>query len=86
MPLTVTGPCEPLVGTVLFLGIIMSLVVREQNTLFLQELSVAERLTQRELSERSQSNRPALWGCCGMNCKEALTWFRGVIVPFLLSH
>lgn len=21
-----------------------------------------------------------------MNCKEALTWFRGVIVPFLLSH
>ena len=51
---------------------------------FLQVLSEAERLTHRELFERSQSNRMLLWGCCGMNCKEALTWFRGV--PPLLSY
>lgn len=35
--------------------------------------------TQRKLSQRP------LW-CCGMCCKEALTWFRAVIAPFLLSH
>lgn len=53
---------------------------------FLRVLSVAERLTQRELSEWPQSNRMELWGCCGMCCKEPLTWFRGVTAPFLLSH
>lgn len=81
MFLTVTGPCEPLVGTVLFLSIIISLVVREQSTHF-YKCSRWQRGWHRELSEWPQSNRMSLWGCCGMNCTEALTWFRGVIVLF----
>lgn len=66
-------------------GIIISLVVLEQNTLFLffffflQVLSVA----QRKLSERATKQQDAI---VRMNCKEVLTWFRGVIVAVLPSH
>lgn len=53
---------------------------------FYEFLSAAERPTQRKLSQRPQSNRMESWGRCGMCCKEALTWFRAAIAPFLLSH
>lgn len=86
MPLTVTRPCEPLVGTVLFWGHHYFSCCAGTKHPFLQVFSVAERPAQRELSERPQSNRMSLCGCCGMSCEEALTWFRGGIAPFLLSH
>ena len=55
-------------------GVIISLVVREQNTpffslfLFLQVLSVA----QRKLSERATKQQDAI---VRVNCEEVLTWF-----------
>lgn len=75
MPAAVSSPLQ----AVLFWNVVISCYVGTKLPFYQQVLLVAERLVQRKLSARSQSNRMSLWGCCGTNCKEALTWFWDVM-------
>lgn len=66
MPLTDAGPCEPLAGTVLFLSIIISLVVREQNIHFYK----CSRWQRGQHRESFLSGHKAT----GCHCEDAVEW------------